>query len=244
MNAVNAPGGGQALRQAAATAAAAAVQAGLPPGAHGAVDLVHAQLQPIGVQDRAPDELVGLGHGRGDGPGTGEYRHGQRGDRDLELGGQAPAIVCDDADLDLAMSTMRLELSRVEEVESDPPPEVQVAGAIGGLVVIRSLVWHAPEPSAERAALDAGLRAVIAGLDAAIATTDIRLDKTALIAPFAFLGPAYDDALRDAYLEIRGDDDVFEKRFPLLVLFRDSLYTTEPLRRRTNGHRSRLRNLP
>lgn len=72
-----------------------------------------------------------------------------------------------DTDLDLAMSTMRLELSRVEEVESDPPPEVQVAGAIGGLVVIRSLVWHAPEPSAERAALDAGLRAVIAGLDAA-----------------------------------------------------------------------------
>ena len=53
-----------------------------------------------------------------------------------------------DTDLDLAMSTMRLELSRVEEVESDPPPEVQVAGAIGGLVVIRSLVWHAPEPSA------------------------------------------------------------------------------------------------
>ena len=72
-----------------------------------------------------------------------------------------------DTDLDLAMSTMRLELSRVEEVESDPPPEVQVAGAIGGLVVIRSLVWHAPEPNAERAALDAGLRAVIVGLEAA-----------------------------------------------------------------------------
>jgi hypothetical protein len=49
---------------------------------------------------------------------------------------------------------------------------------------------------------------------------------------YAFLGPGYDDALRDAYLEIAGDDDVFEKRFRLLVLFRDSLYTTEPLRRR------------
>ena len=54
----------------------------------------------------------------------------------------------------------------------------------------------------------------------------------ALISTYAFLGPAYDDALRDAYLGIRGDDDVFEKRFRLLVLFRDSLYTTEPLRRR------------
>jgi len=72
-----------------------------------------------------------------------------------------------DTDLDLAVSTMRLELSKVEEIESDPPPEVQVAGAIGGLVVIRSLVWHAPEPSAERAALDAGLQAVIVGVEAA-----------------------------------------------------------------------------
>ena len=72
-----------------------------------------------------------------------------------------------DTDLDLAVSTMRLALSKVEEIESDPPPEVQVAGAIGGLVVIRSLVWHAPEPSAERAALDAGLRAVIVGVEAA-----------------------------------------------------------------------------
>jgi small conductance mechanosensitive channel len=72
-----------------------------------------------------------------------------------------------DTDLDLAMSTMRHALSQVGEIESDPQPEVQVAGAIGGLVVIRSLVWHGPEPRAERAALDAGLRAVIAGLDAA-----------------------------------------------------------------------------
>ena len=72
-----------------------------------------------------------------------------------------------DSDLDLAMSTMRLALSQVEEIESDPRPEVQVARAIGGLVVIRSLVWHAPEQSAERAAVDAGLRAVIGSLDSA-----------------------------------------------------------------------------
>lgn len=54
----------------------------------------------------------------------------------------------------------------------------------------------------------------------------------ALIATYAFLGPAYDDQLRDAYLEIRGDDDVFEKRFPLFALFSESLYTTGPLRQR------------
>jgi len=72
-----------------------------------------------------------------------------------------------DSDLDLAMSTMRLALSQVEEIESDPQPEVQVAAAIGRLVVIRSLVWHATEQSAERAAVDAGLRAAISSLGSA-----------------------------------------------------------------------------
>jgi hypothetical protein len=53
-----------------------------------------------------------------------------------------------------------------------------------------------------------------------------------LIATYAFLGSDYDDTLRDAYLEIAGDDDIFDKRFPLFALFSDSLYTTGPLRRR------------
>ncbi len=53
-----------------------------------------------------------------------------------------------------------------------------------------------------------------------------------LIATFAFLGSAYDDALGAAYLGIRGDKDVFEKRFFLSALFSDSLATTGPLRRR------------
>ena len=72
-----------------------------------------------------------------------------------------------DSDLGLAMSTMRRALSQVGEIESDPPPEVQLASAVGGLVVIRSLVWHATAQSAERAAVDAGLRAVIDSLGSA-----------------------------------------------------------------------------
>src|SRR6266699_1378673 len=54
-----------------------------------------------------------------------------------------------------------------------------------------------------------------------------------LIATFAFLGPAFDDEVRDAYLTIRGDGDVFQDRFlPTALLFDDSLSTTGPLRER------------
>jgi predicted acylesterase/phospholipase RssA len=53
-----------------------------------------------------------------------------------------------------------------------------------------------------------------------------------LIATFAFLGPAHDDEVRNAYLGIRGDHDVFDKRFLLTALFSDGLATTGPLRRR------------
>jgi predicted acylesterase/phospholipase RssA len=52
-----------------------------------------------------------------------------------------------------------------------------------------------------------------------------------LISTFAFLGPDYDDAVGRAYLEIRGDDDVMEKRFLLSALFKDSMATTKGLRR-------------
>ena len=56
-----------------------------------------------------------------------------------------------------------------------------------------------------------------------------------LISTLAFLGSAYDDQLRDQYLSIGGDGDVFEKRFLLTALFTSSLYKTGPLRRRVEA---------
>jgi hypothetical protein len=53
-----------------------------------------------------------------------------------------------------------------------------------------------------------------------------------LLATFAFLGSAFDEAVGRAYLDIHGDSDVFSKRFLLTALFSDALATTEPLRRR------------
>lgn len=53
-----------------------------------------------------------------------------------------------------------------------------------------------------------------------------------LIATFAFLGPEYDGTLREAYLGIRGDEDVFESRWFVGLLFGDALSSTKPLRRR------------
>jgi predicted acylesterase/phospholipase RssA len=38
-----------------------------------------------------------------------------------------------------------------------------------------------------------------------------------LIAPFAFLGPPYDDYLKEAYTEVSGDD-IFEKKGVLTIL--------------------------
>ena len=49
-----------------------------------------------------------------------------------------------------------------------------------------------------------------------------------LIAPFAFLGPAYDPQLRAIYTGI-GPDDIFEKRGLLAVVLDDSLADTSPL---------------
>jgi predicted acylesterase/phospholipase RssA len=57
-----------------------------------------------------------------------------------------------------------------------------------------------------------------------------------LIAPFAFLGSDYDDAVGSAYLSIRGDSDVMDKRFILKALFSDALATTKPLRRLIEHH--------
>jgi hypothetical protein len=52
----------------------------------------------------------------------------------------------------------------------------------------------------------------------------------ALIAPFAFLGPAYDDQLRQIYTEISARD-VLENRWILSALFEDALASNQPLRR-------------
>ncbi len=54
-----------------------------------------------------------------------------------------------------------------------------------------------------------------------------------LQATFAFLGRDFDDTVRRAYLDIRGDSDVMKKRFLVTAaLFSDALATTDPLRRR------------
>jgi predicted acylesterase/phospholipase RssA len=52
----------------------------------------------------------------------------------------------------------------------------------------------------------------------------------ALIAPFALLGPEYDDALERAYTTAR-NSDIFRKRSPLLLPFADSLADSTPLRK-------------
>jgi predicted patatin/cPLA2 family phospholipase len=50
----------------------------------------------------------------------------------------------------------------------------------------------------------------------------------ALIAPFAFLGPAYDDRLRKAYTTL-SDDDIFEPRNIFGIIRGDSILETSPL---------------
>ena len=76
-------------------------------------------------------------------------------------------MVRHDQDLELLMSTMRLALAQVGEIDNDPKPEVQVARVIGQWVLVRSLVWHAPSQRSQRSALDSGIRAVVAELRAA-----------------------------------------------------------------------------
>ncbi|WP_191229266.1 patatin-like phospholipase family protein [Aurantiacibacter xanthus] len=52
----------------------------------------------------------------------------------------------------------------------------------------------------------------------------------ALIAPFALLGPGYDDDLTAAYTGIT-PDDIYQPRFPLAIPFSSSAATTRPLER-------------
>ena len=52
-----------------------------------------------------------------------------------------------------------------------------------------------------------------------------------LIAPYAFLGPDWDEALKLAYLGITSDDDVINSRGFIGMLTSDSLASTEPLQK-------------
>ena len=58
----------------------------------------------------------------------------------------------------------------------------------------------------------------------------------ALIAPFAFLGPSYDPALRALFTEIAPSDVVQLGRLALSVLFREGLADTTPLARLIERH--------
>mgnify|MGYP001815660367 CR=1 FL=1 len=73
-------------------------------------------------------------------------------------------VACDE-DLDLVTSTVLEALGDVEEIRSEPPPEVQLADVLGRLVVIRVHMWHAPTVRAHRAAIDLGLRTALVALD-------------------------------------------------------------------------------
>ncbi len=53
-----------------------------------------------------------------------------------------------------------------------------------------------------------------------------------LIATYAFLGAGFDEAVGQAYLGIKGDGDLLDKRFLLTALFSDALASTGPLRRK------------
>jgi hypothetical protein len=51
----------------------------------------------------------------------------------------------------------------------------------------------------------------------------------ALMAPFAFLGPEYDDTLKQFYTTT-SSNDIFKTRSPFSIITRDSLASTEPLK--------------
>ncbi len=78
--------------------------------------------------------------------------------------------------LDLVISTMRLALTQVDGILTEPEPEVQVHDVLGRFIVVRALVWHAPTLEARRSAIDSCVRVVLADLRSA----DVTLDGPAL----------------------------------------------------------------
>jgi len=83
--------------------------------------------------------------------------------------------------LDLVLSTMRLALTQVDEILTEPEPEVQVLRVVGRYIIVRGLVWHEPTLEARRSAIDSCVRAVLADLSAA----DVTLDGPALAELFS-----------------------------------------------------------
>lgn len=83
----------------------------------------------------------------------------------------------------------------------------------------------------DNGAFGAGL---LAGWTASGARPEFKLvtgiSTGALIAPFAFLGPAYDTTLRAAYTEVRSSD-IFEARPFYSALFADAMADTAPMSR-------------
>jgi predicted patatin/cPLA2 family phospholipase len=57
----------------------------------------------------------------------------------------------------------------------------------------------------------------------------------ALLAPFAFLGPAYDKQLRDVYTTV-GADDIYSERWLLDGIFNDAMADTTPLSELISGY--------
>lgn len=58
----------------------------------------------------------------------------------------------------------------------------------------------------------------------------------ALIAPFAFLGSAYDDRLRDLFTQITPDDVIRRGRIAFALLFSEAIADTSPLAQLINRH--------
>ncbi len=56
-----------------------------------------------------------------------------------------------------------------------------------------------------------------------------------MIAPFAFLGPAYDEQLKSVFTKVSAKD-IFEKRSVLAALYNDAMADTEPLWRLVERH--------
>ena len=86
-----------------------------------------------------------------------------------------------DENLDLVISTMRLALTQVDGILTEPAPDVEVHNVLGRFVVVRALVWYEPTLEARRSAIDRCIRAVLADLHAA----DVTLDGPALADIFA-----------------------------------------------------------
>lgn len=66
-------------------------------------------------------------------------------------------------DLDRVVEAIEQVIASADGVLDEPAPAVDVVGVVGRFVVLRVLVWHAPELVVERATVTAAVRGVVAG---------------------------------------------------------------------------------